>query len=223
MAISCGCKSNSNSSLHAIFFLIIILLFSTRACCDDHQDASKRSNCLESERIALLAIKSDLYNSDHWLSSWSGYDCCNWKGIACDNTTSHVIMLDVHYPYDPYASYPDDHLSYNNISGGIPLSMGNFSSLLYLDVSYNGLFGGIPDAFGKLTSLLLLDLSSNEFYGCIPYVLGNLVNLEELYISDNNISCQIPGNIGKLHNLRYFQASQNNLMGQIPMSLGDLC
>ncbi|XP_042377572.1 receptor-like protein EIX2 [Zingiber officinale] len=222
MSISCGCKGSYDSSKHATLFLVI-LLFSTRACCDDHPHASKRISCLESERSALLAIKSDLYNSDHWLSSWSGYDCCNWSGVACDNTTSHVIRLDVHYPLDPYVSYPEKNLQGNHITGEILLSLGNFIHLKYLDLSHNRITGEIPLSMGNLTSLIHLDVSSNEFYGCIPDVLGNLINLEELVLSDNNISCQIPGNIGKLHNLRYFNASMNYLMGQIPMSLGDLC
>ncbi|KAG6511446.1 receptor-like protein EIX2 [Zingiber officinale] len=105
----------------------------------------------------------------------------------------------------------------------MPLSMGNLSSLLNLDVSNNEFSGLIPDALGNLTTLTRLDMSSNEFYGCIPSALGNLVNLEELHLFDNNISGQIPENIGRLHNLMYFDATMNNLMGQLPLSLADLC
>ncbi|XP_042383650.1 receptor-like protein 35 [Zingiber officinale] len=222
MTISCGCKGCSNFSKHVILFLII-LLFSTRECCEDHPHASKRINRLESKRRALLSIKSDLYKSDYWLSSWTGYDCCKWRGVSCDNTTNHVIKLDLHYPLDQYLDLPKKNLSRNHITGEIPLSMANLTSLLYLDLSSNGYFGRIPDFLGNHSSLLLMDLSSNEFSGRIPDAFCNLIYLEDLLLFDNNISGQIPENMGNLHNLRYFDASMNNLMGQIPLSLGDLC
>ncbi|XLS74474.1 hypothetical protein HN51_031339, partial [Arachis hypogaea] len=33
------------------------------------------------------------------LPSWKGNgDCCEWEGIACDNFTGHVVMLDLNDP-----------------------------------------------------------------------------------------------------------------------------
>ncbi|XP_042380268.1 receptor-like protein EIX1 [Zingiber officinale] len=172
MAISCGCKGSYNSSKHATLFLVI-LLFSGRACCDDHPDASKRISCLESERSSLLAIKSDLYNSDHWLSSWSGYDCCNWSGVACDNTTSHVIMLDVHYPFDPYVSYPD--------KSKVNPSLFNLKHLKYLNLSNNNFDSTrMPSMISSLVHLEHLGLSNANFNGLIPQQLGSLSNLHYL-------------------------------------------
>ncbi|KAG6515152.1 hypothetical protein ZIOFF_025537 [Zingiber officinale] len=171
MAISCGCKGSYDSSKHAT-----LLLFSARACCDDHSDASKRISCLESERSALLAIKSDLYNSDHWLSSWTGYDCCNWSGVACDNTTSHVIMLDVHYPFDQYASYPD--------KSKVNPSLFNLKHLKYLNLSFNNFSTHVPSMISSLVHLEHLDLSNANFNGLIPQQLGSLSNLRYL-----NLSC----------------------------------
>ncbi|XP_042386758.1 receptor-like protein EIX2 [Zingiber officinale] len=157
--------------MQAIFFLII-LLFSTRAYCDDHPHASKGSHCLESERRALLAIKSDLYNSDHWLSSWSSYDCCNWSGVACDNTTSHVIRLDVHYPFDQFASSPD--------KSKVNPSLFELKYLKYLDLSFNNFSTHVPSMISSLVHLEYLNLSNANFNGLIPQQLGNLSNLRIL-------------------------------------------
>ena len=52
--------------------------------------------CLEEERIGLLEIQS-LINphgvswTDHWVDTNS--NCCEWRGIECDNTTRRVIQL----------------------------------------------------------------------------------------------------------------------------------
>ena len=52
--------------------------------------------CLEEERIGLLEIQS-LINPhgvswrDHWVDTNS--NCCEWRGIECDNTTRRVIQL----------------------------------------------------------------------------------------------------------------------------------
>ncbi|KAG6515137.1 hypothetical protein ZIOFF_025522 [Zingiber officinale] len=206
-------KGCSNFSEHAILFLII-LLFSTKACSDDHPHASKRINCLESERRALLAIKSDLYNSEHWLSSWIDYDCCKWRGVACDNTTNHVIRLDLHYPLDQYASFPS--------KSKLPLSMGNFTSLIRLDVSDNGFFGRIPDALGNLTSLIRLDVSDNEFFGRIPDALGNLTSLVYLNMRWNGFFGHIPDALGNLTSLIHLDLSSNKFYECIPDVLGNL-
>ncbi|KAG6511436.1 hypothetical protein ZIOFF_029504 [Zingiber officinale] len=144
MTISCGCKGCSNFSKHVILFLII-LLFSTRECCEDHPHASKRINRLGSERRALLSIKSDLYKSDYWLSSWTGYDCCKWRGVSCDNTTNHVIRLDLHYPLDQYLDLPKKKY--------IPLSLGDLCNLETLDLSLNNIGG-------ELTNLLDVDVGA---------------------------------------------------------------
>ncbi|XP_042386763.1 receptor-like protein EIX2 [Zingiber officinale] len=245
MAISCGCKGSYNSSKHATLFLVI-LLFSGRACCDDHPDASKRISCLESERSALLAIKSDLYNSDHWLSSWSGYDCYNWSGVACDNTTSHVIMLDVHYPFDPYVSYPDK----NSFDHAIPASIGNLTSLQVLDLSFNNLIGSIPSSMSNFNSmvvkqnytdhLLYASVCDIKFYRCPVCHMGNsfkdniiitakgltneytnaLSAVASIDLSNNNISGEIPKEITKLHGLDFLNLSNNHLIGRIPENLG---
>ncbi|KAG6515148.1 hypothetical protein ZIOFF_025533 [Zingiber officinale] len=175
MAISYGFKGSYNSSKHATFFLII-LLFSTKACCDDHSHASKRSDCLELERRALLAIKSDLYNSDHWLSSWSGYDCCKWKRVVCDNTTKHVIRLDLHYPLDQYASFPN--------KSKVNPSLFKLKHLKYLDLRFNNFSTHMPSMISSLVHMEHLDLSNANFSGLIPPQLGNLSNLRFL-----NLSC----------------------------------
>ncbi|XP_042377573.1 receptor-like protein EIX1 isoform X1 [Zingiber officinale] len=206
MTISCGYKGCSNFSKHVIFFLII-LLFSTRACCEDHPHAPKRINCLESERRALLAIKSDLYKSDYWLSSWTGYDCCKWRGVSCDNTTNHVIRLDLHYPLDQYLDPPK--------KSKVNPSLFELKHLKYLDLSLNNFSTLVPSMISSLVHLEHLNLSCVNFDGLIPQQLGNLPNLRFLDLScydcysslwSNNLSW-----LSHLTSLEYLDMSFVNL------------
>ncbi|RZS14971.1 hypothetical protein BHM03_00046758, partial [Ensete ventricosum] len=63
---------------------------------------SSAVGCMESERRALLAIKSDMYDPDEWLVLFLDkqkllrVERC---GVACKNITGHVTMLDLRYPY----------------------------------------------------------------------------------------------------------------------------
>ncbi|XP_042377576.1 receptor-like protein EIX2 [Zingiber officinale] len=209
MAIPFDCKGNSNSSKHATLFLVLILLFSTRACCDDHPRASKGINCLESERRALLAIKSDMYHdsSYQWLSSWTGYECCKWRGVTCDNATSHVIMLDLHF--DQYSLLPNEK------------NIGRLHNLMHFDASTNNLMGQIPLSLGDLCNLEYLALYENNIGGELTNLLDGLSkcpegsNLGYLNIYDNKLSGLAPSNPWQLAQLEYLDISSNSLRGNM--------
>ncbi|KAG6511427.1 hypothetical protein ZIOFF_029495 [Zingiber officinale] len=206
-----------------------LLAHITKACSDDHPHASKRINCLESERRALLAIKSDLYNSEHWLSSWIDYDCCKWRGVACDSTTNHVIRLDLHYPLDQYASFPSKtgagttmtefNSSSNQIEGNIFVN--GTRKLKHLDLAGNS-FTKIPLIVGSLIHLKYLDLSSNDIIGGIPLSMGNLICLEYLDLQHNHITGELPLSMGNFTSLIRLDVSDNGFFGLIPDALGNL-
>ncbi|CAL9171799.1 unnamed protein product, partial [Musa hybrid cultivar] len=141
--------------------------------------------CIESERRALLDIRSDMYDSGEIFSTWIGEDCCRWRGVACDNTTSHVIKLDLHYPY----SYTDDWDDEVNIcyllnemgASKVNPALRDLKHLKYLDLSMNNFFGShIPHMIASLVHLEYLNLSNAMFGGLIPPQLGNLSKLHFL-------------------------------------------
>ena len=54
--------------------------------------------CIQSEREALPRFKAGVIDFPGKLSSWVGEDCCQWKGVECDNESGHVIKLNLSNP-----------------------------------------------------------------------------------------------------------------------------
>ncbi|XP_043700396.1 receptor-like protein EIX2 [Telopea speciosissima] len=114
-------------------------------------------------------------------------------------------------------------LSYTELSGHLPISIGRFLSLKQLDLSENQISGHIPDeSFGQLSNLVSLSLSDNQMSGPIPERFGQLSNLISLDLSGNQISGPIPESFGQLSNLVSLYLSYNQISGPIPESFGQL-
>ncbi|GAY32771.1 hypothetical protein CUMW_274200 [Citrus unshiu] len=154
---------------------------------------------------------------------------CSWSGISC-NDAGRVVNI----------SLPN--LNENQLTGHIPPSFSNLTSLSTLRLSKNKLFGSIPDEIGNMRSLSVLCLDQNQFKGVLPPSVSNLTNLKELVLLYNNLSGSIPPSLdipvltrlglgnnhftGYLpHNicrggaLQYFGVSNNHFQGTIPKSL----
>lgn len=97
----------------------------------------------------------------------------------------------------PLASPPCSHslvrparnLSFNNLSGAIPIEVANLTLLETLDLGSNSLTGPIPTELGKLNKLTTLNLNGNALTGAIPPELSALLpGLTNLRLSDNKFT-----------------------------------
>ena len=113
-------------------------------------------------------------------------------------------------------------LENNKLSGSIPVELGDLTNLALLYLYRNKLSGSIPVALGNLTNLTYLSLGDNQLSGTLPVELGNLTNLTLLYLGSNQLSGSIPVALGNLTNLEYLRLENNKLSGSIPVELGDL-
>ncbi|CAO2838464.1 unnamed protein product [Amaranthus hypochondriacus] len=153
--------------------------------------------CLKPEREALLKFKGSGIRdkSGHRLSSWTGEDCCSWKGVSCYIDSNHVFSLNLHndfnhFPYLDPSLLELKELRYLDLSGnkfngcGIPEFIGSMKFLRYLDLSWASFGGIIPPHLGNLTRLQHLDLSLNSKLRVTNLDwISSLVNLESLDIS----------------------------------------
>ncbi len=112
-----------------------------------------------SDREALIALYNAL-NGDNWTmkSNWcSDVAISQWYGVTTHN--GRVVQLD---------------LKANNLSGTLPVEIGNLTELQYLNLGSNSISGTIPAECGRLTKLVMLGLYQNQLSGDIPQELQNI-------------------------------------------------
>ncbi|KAA8515647.1 hypothetical protein F0562_018742 [Nyssa sinensis] len=170
-------------SVLGLVFAILCSITAEYACNGDTYLAA----CLESDHDALIDVKIGIKDPENRLSSWHGSNCCQWRGIACDNTTGAVIRIDLHNPYPSTSDTP--RYGFWNLSGEIRPSLQKFKSLTHLDLSFNTFQGiPIPGFFGSLKNLQYLNLTTAGFRGSIPPNLGNLSSLQYLDVSSQPLT-----------------------------------
>ncbi|XP_065011583.1 receptor-like protein EIX1 [Musa acuminata AAA Group] len=170
--------------------------------------------CMEAERDALLAFKAGILDPSRRLSSWRfPVDCCRWSGVVCDNTTGHVVQLNLK---NAEAYYDNSAV----LGGEIGPSLLSLTHLRRLNLTQND-FGGarIPKFLGSFGRLRYLDLSFSNFGGAIPPQLGNLSTLRYLSLSSYNLRIDAGDDLqwlSRLSSLTFLQMNFVNLSTASP-------
>ncbi|KAL3322732.1 hypothetical protein AABB24_040030 [Solanum stoloniferum] len=80
----------------AILSLLIVVVISYGFSCVQSSNVYLGIHCIESEKNALIKFSQGFKNPPRNMLSWMlDENCCQWKGVECDNTTGHVITLDL--------------------------------------------------------------------------------------------------------------------------------
>ncbi|XP_059653361.1 receptor kinase-like protein Xa21 [Cornus florida] len=109
--------------------------------------------------------------------------------------------------------------SNNTLSGSLPVDMCNhLPKLARLYLYLNQIQGHIPSDLYKCRELQVLSLSFNGFNGGIRKEIANLTMLKELYLRENNLKGTLPDEIGNL-NLQTLDVYGNTLTGTIPFKI----
>ncbi|KAI3886489.1 hypothetical protein MKX03_029906 [Papaver bracteatum] len=185
----------------------------------------------ETDRLALLAFKSNIKDPLEALTSWNETShCSNWTGVICSRRhLSRVVRLD---------------LRSMRLEGSISPHLGNLSFLKHFVLYDNHFTGGIPQEIGHLHRLQLpeeflsnlettnytvtihpslasyqdlthFSISKNNFSGP-SLLLSNLSFLTHIHLSYNSLHGNIPSELGQLSRLYSFAISANNFSGTIP-------
>ncbi|MFK7979764.1 MAG: leucine-rich repeat domain-containing protein [Saprospiraceae bacterium] len=163
------------------------------------------SSCRMTDSLALVALYN-VTDGVNWTNIWDLNTPINtWHGVTT-NDNGCVITLD---------------LNNNQLTGTIPIELGNLGNLQTLYLYTNQLTGTIPSALSSLTNLERLYLYDNQLTGTIPSEIGNLTKLQYLYLSQNQLTGVIPTSLGNLTDLRHFYLYENELTGTIPVSFGN--
>ncbi|CAL5360680.1 hypothetical protein CsSME_00051255 [Camellia sinensis var. sinensis] len=110
-------------------------------------------------------------------------------------------------------------LSHNHLSGAIPQCLGYFSNVLFvLDLQFNAFQGNISMIFRKGNQLQSLNLNGNQFEGPVPQSLANCKQLQALDLGNNKINDTFPYWLGTLPNLQVLILRSNNFHGPIDTS-----
>ena len=108
-------------------------------------------------------------------------------------------------------------LSGNQFTGSLENAIiQNADSLAYLNISFNQLTGEIPHTIGELNELKYLFLNNNSISGPLPTELFQLNKLKYLWLSSNEIEGSIPPEIIGLSNLQQLFINDNFLGGILP-------
>lgn len=161
------------------------------------------------DSLALVALYNSTdganwNNNMNWLTV---QPIDTWIGVSVGNNRVDSLIM-------PYA---------NNLSGTLPVQLGDLSNLVVLDIDNNILLHGpIPREIGNLANLKILNFSYNNLNGAIPPEIGNLRSLIQLFLNDNKLTGTIPQEIGQLANLNWLLLSNNELDRPIPSAIGNL-
>ncbi|KAK8548452.1 hypothetical protein V6N12_061366 [Hibiscus sabdariffa] len=169
--------------------------------------------CLQHERIALLQLKP-FFNHYNELADWdevTGSDCCQWKGIECNTTSSRLIGLSLNS-----TRYGDDQGWYLNASLFLP-----FVELKSLYLQGNAIAGCIEnEELSHLINLKKLDLSRNQIKN-IPSFKDDaterqqMIHLEELNLEGNLLNNTVFASLKVFSNLKYLDISFNRMKGSL--------
>ncbi|XP_039158862.1 putative receptor-like protein kinase At3g47110 [Eucalyptus grandis] len=166
------------------------------------------------------------------------------KGEIPGNLSSCVVLqyLDLHYNqlvgripgelrYLIERELTHFWFSKNDLTGGIPIWLGNGSSLVELRLADNDPRGQIPAELGSIPKLEVLELGSNNLTGGIPSSIYNLTSLVYLDVFYRKCACQsrkveesyagnIPPEIENLNGLQFLAIYYNDISGEIPQGIG---
>ncbi|OIT05203.1 PREDICTED: tyrosine-sulfated glycopeptide receptor 1 [Nicotiana attenuata] len=221
-------SSSSSSSLphHNSFYLItvtvVLLISSVATICHASCNQLDRDSLL-SFSVAISSPSPLNWSSSTDCCTWEGVGCDNSGRVISLLLPSRSLLGSIRPSIANLSKLSQLSLSHNRFFGPLPDGFfESFSSLQIIDLSYNRLSGQLPLSDRLPSPIQLLNLSSNHFNGTIRSSFLELaINLVSFDISNNSFSGQIPSFICSYSAaIRVLDFSSNEFVGQIPKGFG---
>lgn len=134
-------NSISVSCIATLVWCFILFFLNSHSCFALHSN--------ETDRLALLAIKSQLQDPLGVTKSWNkSISFCQWTGVTCGHRHRRVTKLV---------------LGNQSIGGFLSPNVGNLSFLRYIFIADHGFQGENPSEFGRLFRLEYAIPANNSF------------------------------------------------------------
>ena len=112
--------------------------------------------------------------------------------------------------------------SNNKLSGEIPSSICNTSSLEVLDLSHNNLSGLVPKCLVNSSGLSVLDLRMNSLHGTIPVTFSKGNHFRNINLNGNQLEGPLPRSLANCRKLEVLDLGSNKINGTFPYWLEGL-
>ncbi|KAJ0988932.1 hypothetical protein J5N97_007288 [Dioscorea zingiberensis] len=178
-----------------LFFFFTALLFFSSFPASNGADAD-----------VITALAQSLGNTP---ASWkAGSDPCSskWEGIVCDSS----------------GAVTDINLGSKSLTGTLPSTLNQLSSLKSLQLQQNKISGSLPSLSG-LGSLQSVSLYGNSFTSMPDRFFSGLTSIQKISLDDNPLDpWSIPEDLSQCNALTDFSASNASINGSIPDFLGTM-
>ena len=145
----------------------------------EHGDVDLEDPVRIGQRYALLALDTQLHQTNEPTIVLDADDECQWKGVVCTNdTVTELVWID------------------DGLVGSIPSEISRLRNLTKLDWAENQLQGELPWQLFELTNLQYLFMHRNQLEGTLSEEFSQLFNLEYLYLGDNRFTGHFPRGLG---------------------------
>lgn len=187
-------------------------------------------------RAALIELY-EATDGDNWTknTNWcSDLPLSEWYGISTYKEMNRLYEGDAIYSIG---------LSYNNLCGTLPVSIGNIPGLEALSLISNKISGTVPKEYFKIPDLNLcrnsltsieepenidevrtnfLALNQNSLSGSLPEFIGQAPSFQSVYLNDNDFTGKLPESYGSLVSAeRQLYLNGNRLSGKLPEAVSE--
>ncbi|KAK4349758.1 hypothetical protein RND71_029071 [Anisodus tanguticus] len=212
-----------HSSFYQITVIVVVLISSVATICHASCNQLDRDSLLSFSVGISSPTPLNWSSSADCCTWWEGIGCDDNGRVNRLWLPSRSLFGSISPAIAKLSKLSQLSLSHNRFFGPLPDGFfESFSSLQIIDLSYNRLSGRLPISDRLPSPIQTVNLSSNHFNGTIQSsFLEPAINLESFDISNNSFFGPIPSIICSYSAaVRVLDLSYNDFRGQIPQGFG---